>query len=74
MTSRLRVFCPATLSNLGPGFDVLGLAGPGHARAFAEVAASLCLAGEISIMGAISAGEFTRAHVRLARPSRPPER
>lgn len=26
MTSRLRVFCPATLSNLGPGFDILGLA------------------------------------------------
>ena len=54
--------------------DVLGLAGAGHARAFAEVAESLCLVGEISIMGAISAGEFTRAHVRLARPSGPPER
>ncbi len=26
MTRRVRVFCPATLSNLGPGFDVLGLA------------------------------------------------
>src|SRR5512138_3435156 len=25
-TSRIRVFAPATLSNLGPGFDVLGLA------------------------------------------------
>jgi hydroxymethylglutaryl-CoA reductase (NADPH) len=54
--------------------DVLGLAGSGHARAFAEVAAALCLAGEISIIGAISAGQFTRAHVRLARPSGPPER
>lgn len=54
--------------------DVLGLAGAGRARAFAEVAAALCLAGEISIIGAISAGEFTRAHVRLARPSGPPER
>jgi hydroxymethylglutaryl-CoA reductase (NADPH) len=47
--------------------EVLGLAGPGHGRAFAEVAAALCLAGEISIIGAIAAGEFTRAHVRLAR-------
>ena len=28
MTSRVRVFCPATLSNLGPGFDILGLALP----------------------------------------------
>ena len=26
MTSRVRVFSPATLSNLGPGFDILGLA------------------------------------------------
>jgi len=26
MTSRLRVFAPATVANLGPGFDVLGLA------------------------------------------------
>ena len=24
--SRVRVFAPATVSNLGPGFDVLGLA------------------------------------------------
>ncbi len=47
--------------------EILGLAGDGHARAFAEVAAALCLAGELSIVGAICAGEFTRAHVRLAR-------
>jgi hydroxymethylglutaryl-CoA reductase (NADPH) len=47
--------------------EILGLAGPGHARALAEVTASLCLAGEISIIGAICAGEFTRAHARLAR-------
>lgn len=47
--------------------EILGLAGTGHARAFAEVAAGLCLAGELSIIGALSAGEFTRAHVNLAR-------
>lgn len=47
--------------------EILGLAGPGHASALAEVAASLCLAGEISIVGAICAGEFTRAHESLAR-------
>jgi hydroxymethylglutaryl-CoA reductase (NADPH) len=47
--------------------DVLGLAGAGHARAFAEVAAAMALAGELSITGAIVAGEFTRAHQRLAR-------
>jgi len=51
--------------------DILGLAGPGHARALAEVTACLCLAGEISIVGAICAGEFTRAHARLARGHHP---
>jgi hydroxymethylglutaryl-CoA reductase (NADPH) len=52
------------------GLQIMGLAGAGRARALAEVAAALCLAGEISIVGAICAGEFTRAHVRLARGSR----
>ncbi|MDD3450134.1 MAG: hydroxymethylglutaryl-CoA reductase [Gammaproteobacteria bacterium] len=49
---------------------LMGLAGSGHGRALAEVAAALCLAGEISIVGAICAGEFTRAHARLARGAR----
>jgi len=47
--------------------DILGLAGAGHARALAEVAAAVCLAGELSIVGAICSGEFTRAHALLAR-------
>lgn len=47
--------------------EMLGLAGPGNTRAFAEVVAALCLAGEISICGAIAAGEFAQAHARLAR-------
>ena len=51
--------------------EILGLAGPGHAQALAEVAASLCLAGEISIIGAICAGEFARAHAKLARGKSP---
>jgi hydroxymethylglutaryl-CoA reductase (NADPH) len=46
---------------------LLGLAGTGHARALAEVAAALCLAGELSLVGAIAAGHFARAHARLAR-------
>ncbi len=50
--------------------ELMGLAGAGHARALAEVAAALCLAGEISIAGAICSGEFTRAHARLARGTR----
>lgn len=47
--------------------DVLGLSGPGNARALAEVCAALCLAGEISLIGALCAGDFTSAHQRLAR-------
>ena len=46
---------------------LLGLAGAGKAAALAEVTAALCLAGEISIIGAMAAGEFTRAHRLLAR-------
>jgi len=47
--------------------EILGLAGPGKAQAFAEVCAALALAGELSIVGALCAGEFARAHERLAR-------
>jgi hydroxymethylglutaryl-CoA reductase (NADPH) len=47
--------------------DILGLRGTGHARALAEVATALALAGELSIIAALASGEFTRAHERLAR-------
>jgi hydroxymethylglutaryl-CoA reductase (NADPH) len=47
--------------------EVMGLAGAGCARALAEVAAALCLAGEISLVGALCAGSFARAHRNLAR-------
>jgi hydroxymethylglutaryl-CoA reductase (NADPH) len=50
--------------------EIMGLAGAGHARAFAEIAAVLCLAGELSIIGALCAGHFTRAHQQLARRPR----
>ncbi|EKO3679493.1 hydroxymethylglutaryl-CoA reductase [Vibrio metschnikovii] len=46
---------------------LLGLTGSGNARALAEVVAGLCLAGELSIAGAFSAGHFSRAHHKLAR-------
>jgi hydroxymethylglutaryl-CoA reductase (NADPH) len=46
---------------------LLGLRGEGGADRLAEVAAALCLAGELSIIGAICAGEFTQAHRRMAR-------
>ena len=47
--------------------ELLGLHGAGHANALAEVCAALALAGELSIIGALAAGQFTRAHERLAR-------
>jgi hydroxymethylglutaryl-CoA reductase (NADPH) len=47
--------------------EILGLAGPDRARAFAEVTAALALAGELSITAALAAGQFTEAHQRLAR-------
>lgn len=47
--------------------ELMGLYGDGHARALAEVCAGMALAGELSIIGALAAGEFTRAHRKLAR-------
>lgn len=47
--------------------ELMGLAGTGKARALAEVCAGLLLAGELSIIGALSAGHFARAHRKLAR-------
>lgn len=47
--------------------SILGLAGPNQAPALAEVTAALCLAGELSIIGALTAGHFARAHQKLAR-------
>lgn len=47
--------------------ELMGLHGPGHARALAEVCAGLLLAGELSIIAALAAGHFARAHRKLAR-------
>jgi hydroxymethylglutaryl-CoA reductase (NADPH) len=47
--------------------EMMGLHGPGKARALAEVCAGLLLAGELSIIAALAAGHFTRAHRKLAR-------
>jgi hydroxymethylglutaryl-CoA reductase (NADPH) len=54
------------------GLEILGLAGSGHSRALAEVCAALALAGELSIIAALSAHHFARAHERRAR-GRPAE-
>ncbi|MEM7642092.1 MAG: hydroxymethylglutaryl-CoA reductase [Pseudomonadota bacterium] len=75
------LFCAVTMPNIlvgsvggGTGLPsqsaalrLMGLHGSGHGRALAEVTAALCLCGEISIVAAIAAGHFTRAHEKLAR-------
>jgi hydroxymethylglutaryl-CoA reductase (NADPH) len=55
------------LPSQAAALDLLGLKGAGHGAALAEVAATVCLCGELSIVGAIAAGHFTRAHESLAR-------
>lgn len=75
------LFCSVTMPNIlvgsvgggtglpsqSAGLNVLGLKGTGKGAALAEVAAATCLCGEISIVAAIAAGHFTRAHESLAR-------
>lgn len=47
--------------------EILGLAGEGGARAFAEICAALALAGELSIIGSLCSDTFSRAHQKRAR-------
>lgn len=75
------LFCCVTMPNIlvgsvggGTGLpsqtaalNILGLKGSGKGAALAEVAAATCLCGEISIVAAIAAGHFSRAHENLAR-------
>jgi hydroxymethylglutaryl-CoA reductase (NADPH) len=56
-----------TLPSQHACLEIMGLAGTGQARAFAEVCAAVCLAGELSLIGALCAGDFAQAHRRLAR-------
>lgn len=46
---------------------LMNLTGPDKSRALAEVTAGLILGGELSIIGALAAGHFSRAHKNLAR-------
>ena len=47
--------------------EMLGCAGKGMARKFAEIVASALLAGELSIAGAIASAEFVEAHETYGR-------
>ena len=46
---------------------MLGCAGSGHARKFAEICGATVLAGEISLIGAMAAGDFGAAHATYGR-------
>lgn len=46
---------------------LLGCKGEGTAKKFAEICAGVVLAGEVSIMGAMAAGQFARAHADYGR-------
>jgi len=47
--------------------NILGCKGTGNAPKFAEIVAAVVLAGEISLMGAITADEWVGAHETLGR-------
>jgi len=55
------------LSSQKECLNMLGLSGNGNARALAEVIGGICLAGELSIIGALCANHFANAHQQLAR-------
>jgi hydroxymethylglutaryl-CoA reductase (NADPH) len=81
VTDKNELYASVTLPNLMVGtvgggtglpsqkacLEMMGLHGAGKARALGEVVTALVLGGELSINGAMSCGEFTRAHQRLAR-------
>ncbi|MCA8978608.1 MAG: hypothetical protein KDC14_01185, partial [Planctomycetes bacterium] len=47
--------------------ELLGCAGSGKVRRFAQILAATVLAGDLSLMAAFTANEFTDAHERLGR-------
>jgi len=47
--------------------SLMGCQGSGKAKKFAEICAATVLAGEISISGALAAGQFTKAHKTYGR-------
>ena len=47
--------------------EIMGCYGRGKSKKFAEIAAAIILAGEISLISAIVAGDFIRAHEKYGR-------
>ena len=46
---------------------MLSCAGSGNARKFAEICATVALAGELAIVGAMASGQFAAAHASGGR-------
>jgi len=75
------LYCAITMSNIivgsvggGTSFptqkeclQIMDCHGPGKSGKLAEIAVAVCLAGEISILSAMSSGHFTSAHQTLGR-------
>lgn len=47
--------------------NILGVAGSGNVKKFAEIVIATVLAGELSLIGALAAGHLARAHKELGR-------
>ena len=81
LTSRGELYVAVTLPSLligtvgggsGQGtarecLELMGCAGSGKVRRFAQILAATVLAGDLSLMAAFTANEFTAAHERLGR-------
>lgn len=75
------LYCTVTLPNLIVGtvgggtslptqrecLEIMDCYGTGKAKKFAEICGALCLAGEISIIAALSVGHFAAAHEKHGR-------
>jgi hydroxymethylglutaryl-CoA reductase (NADPH) len=81
VTAEGDLYCSVTLPNLIVGtvgggtslptqkecLEIMDCYGAGNAKKFAEICGALCLAGEISIIAALSAGQFAAAHAKHGR-------
>ncbi len=56
-----------SLKTANESLEILGVAGSGNVKKFAEIVIATVLAGELSLMGALAAGHLARAHKELGR-------
>lgn len=56
-----------SLKTAHESLEILGVAGSGNAKKFAEIVIATVLAGELSLIGALAAGHLAKAHQELGR-------